>query len=329
LHYIIESRKTIEMLIKIKIFLANRWTIIDWIKSNKVKRVINYEEPDKIVIEKFNSSNSFLFGRLGGTEARFIGEYLKIKRSRFFSKFKYKHKQRWLKRRREIFTNAGFYFNSEKEIEKFIDLYHDAMLSVDILGAWGVAFSWVESEYLQVNPNVVPLLSTAPWIKSFNTKLESEPWSNSLVGKKVLIVSPFSDTISQQFENISKIFPDFNYPKFDLRVIRAPLTAGQIPSTGLTWFENLESLMLQMKEADFDVALISAGAYSLPLAHYAKKLNRIGIHAGGALQLFFGIMGNRWEDSEEIGKLRNNFWTRPSTSETPSNSKNIENGCYW
>ena len=91
----------------------------------------------------------------------------------------------------------------------------------------------------------------------------------------------------------------------------------------------MNEIKIKMDQIDFDVALVSAGSYSYPLAHHAKKLGKIGIHAGGGLQLFFGIMGKRWEKSSEVIQLFNDFWTRPSSKETPDSALLVENGCYW
>ena len=61
---------------------------------------------------------------------------------------------------------------------------------------------------------------------------------------------------------------------------------------------------------------------------------------GGALQLLFGIKGNRWEDPlygvREWGipesfyiRMFNNAWVRPGTEGMPDNASQVENGCYW
>jgi hypothetical protein len=84
-----------------------------------------------------------------------------------------------------------------------------------------------------------------------------------------------------------------------------------------------------MESFEFDVVLISAGAYALPLAHHAKKMGKIGITCGGELQLFFGVIGKRWENMEKVTKYQNEYWIRPSESERPANWREIENGCYW
>jgi hypothetical protein len=84
----------------------------------------------------------------------------------------------------------------------------------------------------------------------------------------------------------------------------------------------------QLEAADFDIALIGAGAYGLPLAAYAKRMGKKGVHVGGMLQLFFGIMGKRWEDMRIPG-MRREYWVRPSATETIRGKTAVEGGCYW
>jgi hypothetical protein len=62
---------------------------------------------------------------------------------------------------------------------------------------------------------------------------------------------------------------------------------------------------------------------------HAKKLGKIGINCGGELQLFFGVIGKRWEKSPKINNQINEYWIRPYESSRPKNWKSIENGCYW
>jgi hypothetical protein len=80
-----------------------------------------------------------------------------------------------------------------------------------------------------------------------------------------------------------------------------------------------------MSTIDFDVAIIGAGAWSIPLAVHAKKLGRIGLHLGGTINLLFGIRGGRFENRG----LYNDHWIRPLPSECPANHKLLENGAYW
>ena len=80
---------------------------------------------------------------------------------------------------------------------------------------------------------------------------------------------------------------------------------------------------------DFDVALIGCGAYGFPLGSYVKELGKIAVHMGGDLQMFFGIMGNRWENNPAAISRMNEYWIRPTQGEIVNNNEMIENGCYW
>jgi hypothetical protein len=53
------------------------------------------------------------------------------------------------------------------------------------------------------------------------------------------------------------------------------------------------------------------------------------MYIGGALQLFFGVIGKRWFDNKEIISLVNDHWIRPSQEERPLNHTKVEKGCYW
>ena len=75
----------------------------------------------------------------------------------------------------------------------------------------------------------------------------------------------------------------------------------------------------------FDVALIGAGAWSLPLAGRIKKTGRSAIHFGGETQLLFGIKGKRWENYG----IYNDAWISADPSEMPVNRDRVEQGCYW
>ena len=49
----------------------------------------------------------------------------------------------------------------------------------------------------------------------------------------------------------------------------------------------------------------------------------------GAVQVFFGIKGRRWEKHDFISRLWNENWVYPSEEETPGGAMNVERGCYW
>jgi len=317
--------------------IAKRYTPLDWLRSLKVARLIDSASSDEIIFNFIETNNVGLIGRLGGTEARFIGEYLKLERFKkcgipvkVSSRFSF----RWKKRLMAIHDLSGFYSESWRDIELFVDEYLLALKETDVLGAWGVAFTWIES--LQLDPGqtkVIPVGHTAPWIEPWNEfdkfGIENKPWVEALRGKKVLVISSFAESVERQHLKAEDLFVGKNYPAFELLTLRAPQTSGQKDAGGASWFELLNQMKLVMNDLDFDIALIAAGAYSYPLANHAKSIGKIGIHAGGGLQLFFGIMGNRWNHSPEVLRYVNEKWTRPSSDETPMNAQKVEGACYW
>ena len=68
----------------------------------------------------------------------------------------------------------------------------------------------------------------------------------------------------------------------------------------------------------------------LPLAAYIRgNLSRSAIYVGGGLQLMFGITGSRWLGRPDMKPLVNEFWVRPSASETPVNAIQFERASYF
>ena len=287
---------------------------------------------DDIIAQAINSGKPKLIGRLGGTEARVLGCYLDIFKAKsfldplatLFSIVRYK------KRLIQLKNGAGVYPITNTVTKSFIYEQLESLKSTDVLGTWGTTYTWVE-KYSLKNSGVLAVShhSVTPWVEIFEWGPKSlEPWALSLAGKKILVISGFSESFESQFKRIERVFPIDLYPKFSAQFIKSPISMGGL-NDGRTWVNHLERMKKEMEEIDFDVALISAGAYALPLAHHAKKLGRIGITCGGELQLFFGVIGKRWEKMDKVTKFQNEYWIRPSESERPANWREIEDGCYW
>jgi hypothetical protein len=179
--------------------IAKRWPIHDWQKSRKVAQLINPTIADTAIKDLIYQDKPGLVGRLGGTEARFLGEFKKIFSLPFLTNLIFRVKPNWIKRSREVNTNAGFYFQKISEVKTFSDLYMEALADTDILGAWGTAFSSIESKFVNRIPCFVPVAMTAPWIQPYSDQSNSGPWVVALEKKKVLVISPFINSIEKQF----------------------------------------------------------------------------------------------------------------------------------
>ena len=287
---------------------------------------------DDIITKAIKSGEPKLIGRLGGTEARVLGCYLDVIEGKslwdpFSTIFSL---STFSKRVRQLRDLSGVYPTNSKVVRRFVSEQIATLSAVDVLGCWGSTFTWVEKYALRNgHTQAVSHHLVAPWIEIFETSdKSSRPWSYELDGKKILVISGFSKSFKSQHERIDSVFPSTFYPKFQASFINAPISLGGI-NDGRTWSDHLERMKNDMESIDFDVALISAGAYALPLAYHAKKLGKVGITCGGELQLFFGVIGKRWEHMGKVTKYQNEFWVRPSESERPANWREIENGCYW
>ena len=269
-----------------------------------------------------------LFGRLGGLEASCLGIYLDLSK-------KYKRPLRYFqshlllpRRQRQLCTNAGVFPVDQEIFNYFANEHLEALEHLDVFSVWAKPSAWVEFNYLN-NPETLFVTGDAsyPWPESRDDH-SSDGWGMALDGKSVLVVSPFVDSFEEQSRKLDKVFAGINYPNMKLDFLRAPLTQGGLDD-GTTYKSHLINLKKLMSERVFDIALISAGAYSLPLAHHAKQMGKIGIHAGGALQLFFGVTGQRYDTYSQVTKFFNESWKRPFEHERPPNWREIESGCYW
>jgi hypothetical protein len=88
-------------------------------------------------------------------------------------------------------------------------------------------------------------------------------------------------------------------------------------------------MFAEISQIEFDIALLSCGAYGHMLCHKIDaELKKDAIYVGGSIQELFGIVSTREKDRGEI--KYNKYWiTEIPESYRPANYKSIENGCYW
>jgi hypothetical protein len=218
---------------------------------------------------------------------------------------------------------SGFFPPSREAIERFSALMYADMGQLDILASWRPEEYLLRRHLLRVTR--VPLPSLEPY-------LSTHPWSETLEGRRVLVVHPFSRTIENQYNNHrQRLFADGRVlPRFrSLATVQAVQTIAGNKSQYSHWFQALESIKTAMDAMDYDVAIIGCGAYGFPLAAHAKRRGKIAVHLGGATQILFGIRGNRWDADPQISRLYNEWWVRPAPAERVAGADRVENACYW
>ena len=95
------------------------------------------------------------------------------------------------------------------------------------------------------------------------------------------------------------------------------------------WFEAMEYMKSQLKQYEFDVAIIGCGPFGFHLAGEVKRMGKQAVVLGGAVQILFGIKGKRWDDIPEISTMYNEHWTRPDEKKAPAGAQILDKKCYW
>lgn len=296
------------------------------------------QDPDiasRIIYDALISDDPCMIARFGSTELSCLSNYLGVKnnKGKFIDYIKGNSQAWWWEENimNQMQRWSGFFPAREDKIEQFCKLMLRDIPEVDILGSWLVDEQLFEKE-LELSQKVHLRLLEPYWAENH--------WSRALEGKKVLVVHPFAKDIELQYEKRELLFEKNILPNFQLTTIKAVQSLADEKIEFKDWFEALEYMKSEIDKVDYDICLIGCGAYGFPLAAHVKRMGKKGFHYGGALQLLFGIRGNRWEDPnygvKEWGipygyysNLMNENWVRPGANDKPKNASVVEGACYW
>ncbi len=296
-----------------------------WHKLRPFPRESDYEKPfrtaeesNDLIHEGLTSGAPFLIARIGGNECGCLRFYLARRRCRR------RPAPYRVSTVGEMQSGPGFFGATNENLDNFTEEYLRAIQHVDVIGAYfwrgenRVIREYCPSAELIMGPDIEPYY-------------HPNPWSRALSGRRVLVIHPFAESIKHNYEsNRKRLFRDPQVlPPFDLHVIKAVQSIAGEPTEFASWFDALAYMKREMDATTYDVCIVGAGAYGLPLAAHAKNSGLQAVHMGGATQILFGIKGRRWDEHSTISKLYNEYWTRPRASEVPHNYQAVEDGCYW
>lgn len=228
-------------------------------------------------------------------------------------------------RTRELLqNNIGFFPPTDECLERFASLYAVCIAQMDMVGYWGI----VPGEAFLIRKHASRAVVFDP--RALEPYFFDPPWSEALEGRKVLVIHPFAESIRRQYHRRQLLFEDARVlPPFELLTIPAVQSLAGTPTPFPTWFEALAWMEAEMDKCDYEVVLIGAGGYGLPLCAHAKRQGKVAIHTGGSTQILFGIRGKRWDGMPEFARFFNDAWVRPLPGEGIPAGAKVENGCYW
>lgn len=282
---------------------------------------MNKAEKDNLFIKNVILENKpFFIGRIAGCELKIAYNFLKGDLLDIVDELK------------ELENNAGIKINNNDSLKKYVEELVESYKNCTVIAEWeitGKVFSYtgIGQQLITSKTIAIPKIDA----RALEPYYFKNSWMPALTGKKILIVHPFLNTFSKQIYNFDKIFPDRPwFDKCEIKFIQPPFTlAGNHQDKD--WQEHFQLFIEELKEKnDFDIALVAAGGYGMLISNYIfKEMGKSVMYIGGALQLFFGVIGKRWFENKEILKLVNDDWIRPTKEDKPQNFINVEKGCYW
>lgn len=238
----------------------------------------------------------------------------------------------------ELENNAGIHITSQESLKEYSTRLIEAYEACSAIGTWETSGKVYEitgegQNFVQRRTPHIPKISALALEPYYLSPMEPS-WMEALKGKRVLILHPFIHTIHKQLEHLKELYPNRSwFEGCQFRLVRPPFTlAGN--HNNKDWKEHYEECIATLRktyeEEPFDIALIGAGGYGMLLSHFLYSEFRVStVYIGGALQIFFGVIGKRWFTNKKIMELVNDSWTRPLIEDKPSEFQRVERGCYW
>lgn len=299
----------IEKIKKTKLFNWYKKTFYLTNLKNYKNDFLNQKQCDEHIKILLSDDRPCMISRLGSTELSLMKSYL--------TKISYSKKQKNI-----ALNNAGIYPNNDEMLNTLVNVYLTSCQNIDLLGIWYNPYEDKIANTYCFDAKITTLRNLEPYFSK-------SPWSQYLKGKKVLVIHPFTQSIENQYKKRELLFKNPHVlPGFTL------ITYPAIQSLGgndeyESWFHALEKMQNDISMIDFDIAIIGAGAYGLPLASYVKQLGKKAIHLGGSTQMLFGVYGQRWAIHPDFQDIITEHWAKPTPNEKPKNAGKVENACYW
>ena len=231
-------------------------------------------------------------------------------------------------------------------VRRYWSLYHQSCVEADILIHLEASINNAEELFGEGLPLVNSLFGqVTPKIARVEQAFRYNWVEETAADKHVLVVSPFAPLIDKQVEtgNLARLRPNFKPDRVETASF--PYCFGNAgPHRNV--FETIDVVTeaLSKRISPGSVVMLSCGSMGVPIAHRLYEQGANVFYCGGAMQLYFGIMGDRWrrrppetygglyvgDDLLGSHKTHPELWIDPVPSTfVPEYAANIEKGCYW
>lgn len=283
--------------------------------------------------ESVEQNKGFAMGKLGFSEQSLLG-YLPFKDTNP-SIVKLKTYEAMLRFHCE--NQFGVFPTNATFLHEFAQFYKHHVQQIDILGLFQAEQEEKVIKENELIAQYIPYQFTEP-DRSIPAN-EKNCYLPFFEGKKILFISPFADLLKSRankdtFEAVwLSIGKKWFWPS-EINAYEIPYSYVTSVNTHKKYTNSMnlfDSICAYIKEVDFDIAFIGAGALGLPIASYIKKQGKIAISLGGHLQVLFGIGGGRWsKDKFWTTNYINEHWIEMPKKYHPENKSFLtDNGAYW
>ena len=241
-------------------------------------RYIHFKDNDilrEYVERKIKQNQSFIIPRISGIENNVSVYYRMISEKGVPSSL-----IKWIKRILPAMkNNAGILLPDTKNIEYYSNRYLQAFDYCDLFGGWELYGNYIHHifqthEYIKKKH----ACKTIFWALAFDIfhYIYSQPWTQALHGKRILLVSPFEESLREKVLIREKIYGIDLFPDCTFTFLKPPQTHASMPSRDFC--EELHDFekAIDRKLQNFDVALLSCGGYANPIASYIYEKGEIG-----------------------------------------------------
>jgi hypothetical protein len=269
--------------------------------------IVNYS---KYLIGKMEEDNGFFIGRISGSDYSAVRNY--ISSDKDVKNMNYLHYSN-VKNFNGYFDKETDEIKKKENYKKYLETMLKCYIESEILlnPCAEIQNSLEIKEYDDFNKFICekkPMIHYY-WIESITPFLGD--FKVFAQNKKVLIISPFSESIKFQYKRKDVILKDYSYPDFELVTYDTPITYNNEDDAlnyieTNNWLEQCEKMENDIMKLDFDIALLSCGSYAMYLGNViSKKMNKKAIYIGGVINVFFNIQGNRYLNDSFYDNLKN------------------------
>lgn len=240
-----------------------------------------------------------------------------------------------LQTRHHCAVQMGMFPSTQEAMFSYAQRHAKAARELDFLGLVGGRLEADLLDQLQPNGQTISLLELEP---NRSVPDQSEQcYLPELRGKRLLIVSSIAELLCQRATQATfeAVWAKSGKPWFaPAQVLPLPFPYCYDVHTQRRFGRSehlLEWIVEQINPATFDLALIAASSLGIPIAAAIKAMNRSAIALGGALQVLFGVGGQRWWNDPHWQQLHiTPAWISVPADQVPQVAGGyVDGGAYW